>query len=313
FFFMLSTDTTYIHSWGSILVQDVILPIYGKKVSQRVHLLLLRGALLFVAAFALCFSWLYQQSEYINMFQMLTGVIFSAGAGCAIIGGLYWRRATRAGAWCGTAVGFLLALCSIVLLDMRGWHFVRGVLLGLFPENNLLLVSVDKCPVNGAYLSLAAVLSAQLAFVTVSLLTCRTPFNLDKMLHRGIYSDGETTQQTSTSIPWYKRLFLGFDSEFTRRDKIVAISVSCWVFFWGGAFVIITLWNIGGYLLPDSILKMWPAHWWFNYFLFYLGAHVVLAPFTAIWMTWGGLRDLKHMFRLLRDAAHSTDDGYIES
>ncbi|MDD3155508.1 MAG: hypothetical protein PHS41_11635, partial [Victivallaceae bacterium] len=56
FFFMLSTDTTYIHRWGSILVQDVILPIYGKKVSQRVHLLLLRGALLFVAAFALCFS-----------------------------------------------------------------------------------------------------------------------------------------------------------------------------------------------------------------------------------------------------------------
>lgn len=312
FFFMLSTDTTYIHSWGAIFVQDIALPLYGKPVSRKTHLLLLRLSLLGVALFAFFFSWFYQQSEYINMFQMLTGVIFSSGAGCAILGGLYWKRANRIGAWGGMIVGFSLALAAIVLLDVRGWRLTRGILLNFFPENDILLSAAEKCPLNGAYLSLIALVSAQIAFVVFSLVWSRKPFNLDKLLHRGIYADGETEpESTGPKIPWYKRLFLGFDEEFTFADKLVAASVSGWAFFWGGAFVIITGWNIIGWLFPGSPFKMWPAEWWFNWFMFYLGVYTILAPVTAGWMTWGGIRDLREMFRRLREYARSSDDGYV--
>lgn len=117
FFFMLSTDTTYLHSWGSIFIQDIVLPLYGRPVSARLHLLLLRLAILGVAVFGFVFSLCYRQNEYINMFQMITGTFFSAGAGCAIIGGLYWKRGTRAGAWSGVAAGAFLSLAGIVLMD----------------------------------------------------------------------------------------------------------------------------------------------------------------------------------------------------
>jgi len=31
----------------------------------------------------------------------------------------------------------------------------------------------------------------------------------------------------------------------------------------------------------------------------------------AGWMTWGGIRDLREMFRRLREYARSSDDGYV--
>ena len=312
FFFMLSTDTTYIHSWGSILIQDVILPVYGKKVSLKTHMLLLRLSMLFVAVFALCFSWFYQQSEYINMFQIITGAIFSAAAGGVIIGGLYWKKGTKAGAWACTMVGVSLSLFMVVLLDVRGWQWFREVLLNFFPGNETLLNATDKCPLHGGYLALFVSLAAQFTYIAVSLLTCKKPFNMDKLLHRGAYADGETSELNHNKIAWYKRLFLGFDEEFTRNDKIISLSVSIWTAVWGAAFIIITLWNILGYLLPDSILKMWPAEWWFYYLAVFVASRLLLGPITAVWIGYGCVKDLKIMFRLLRENKHSDDDGYVE-
>ena len=135
---------------------------------------------------------------------------------------------------------------------------------------------------------------------------------MDKLLHRGAYADGETSELNHNKIAWYKRLFLGFDEEFTRNDKIISLSVSIWTAVWGAAFIIITLWNILGYLLPDSILKMWPAEWWFYYLAVFVASRLLLGPITAVWIGYGCFKDLKIMFRLLRENKHSDDDGYVE-
>lgn len=312
FFFMLSTDTTYIHSWGSIFVQDVILPIYGKKISQRKHLLLLRLSLISVAVFAFFFSLFYQQSEYINMFQILTGSLFASSAGCALIGGLYWKRATRGGAWASMGVGFIMSLFSIILLDVRGWGWARQSLLLYFPDSELLSAATEKCPFNGAELAFFSSLTAGLTFILISLCSCRKSYNLDKLLNRSATSIKSATTQAPSKISVIKRLLLGFDEEFTLHDKIISVSVAVWTFGWGIAFFIISLWNILGWILPDSILKMWPAEWWFYYLIIFVGAHVVLGPITAVWMTLGSWCDLKRVFHLLASEKHCSDDGYVE-
>lgn len=313
FFLMLSTDTTYIHSWGSILVQDVVLPIYGKRISPKIHLLLLRLSLFGVAVFAFLFSLLYQQSEYLQMFQMLTGAIFGAGAGCAILGGLYWKRATNTAAWCAALTGVILALGNIFLLDARCWGVIREWLLEYFPDSMVLLAAENRCPINGAYLSLITTLAAQTVFIIVSFATCREPFNLERMLHRGEYAvQSDAVQYSSCRIPWYKRLFLGFDEEFTLSDKIISLSVSIWSYGWGAAFLVISMWNVLGYLFPDCI-GMWPDDWWFGYFWINLWATVILTPVTVVWMTWGSIRDLYRMFKLLKNNREQVlDDGYVE-
>ena len=49
---MLSTDDTYMHSWGSIFVQDVIMPFRKKPFTEKQHILLLRLSIVFVGVFA---------------------------------------------------------------------------------------------------------------------------------------------------------------------------------------------------------------------------------------------------------------------
>jgi SSS family solute:Na+ symporter len=85
----ISTHDTYLHSWGSIFIQDVIMPFRKKRLSQKQHLRLLRWSILGVAIFIFFFSLLFQQSEYIFLFFAITGAIFAGGSGAVIIGGLY--------------------------------------------------------------------------------------------------------------------------------------------------------------------------------------------------------------------------------
>jgi SSS family solute:Na+ symporter len=68
-----------------------------------------------VAVFAFTFSVVWTQTQYINLWWLITGGIFTGGAGAAIVGGLYWRRGTTAAAWAGTLTGCVLSLVGMVL------------------------------------------------------------------------------------------------------------------------------------------------------------------------------------------------------
>ena len=72
----ISTNDTYLHSWGSIFIQDVVQPLRGRPLSTRQHLWLLRFSIFGVAVFAFIFSMLWTPSQYVSMFLALTGAIF---------------------------------------------------------------------------------------------------------------------------------------------------------------------------------------------------------------------------------------------
>ena len=81
--------------------------------SQRQHIWALRWSIAFVAVFSFFFSLLFPIREYIWMFFMITSAIYLGGAGSVIVGGLYWKRGTAAGAWTAMIVGCLLAVSTI--------------------------------------------------------------------------------------------------------------------------------------------------------------------------------------------------------
>ena len=114
----ISTNDTYLHSWGSIFIQDVVLPFRKKPLSQRAHLLLLKASIFGVAVFAFIFSMLYEPNQYIAMFLALTGAVFIGGAGSAIIGGLYWKHGTTGAAWAAMIAGMTLSGGGIVLKQL---------------------------------------------------------------------------------------------------------------------------------------------------------------------------------------------------
>ena len=118
-----STHDTYLHSWGSIFIQDVVMPFRKRPLSERAHLLWLRGSILGVAIFIFLFSLLFQQSEYIFLFFAITGAIFAGGSGAVIIGGLYWKRGTAAAAWTAMLTGSGIAVGGILIHQMEAAVF----------------------------------------------------------------------------------------------------------------------------------------------------------------------------------------------
>lgn len=123
---LVSTDEAYLHSWGSIFIQDVLVPWRGKRLEAREHIRWLRLSILGVAVFSFLFSLLSKQSEYILLFFAITGAIYTGGSGAVIIGGLYWKRGTTAGAWSALITGATMAVAGIVLQQVIDDFSING-------------------------------------------------------------------------------------------------------------------------------------------------------------------------------------------
>lgn len=324
-FLMLSTDTTYMHSWGSIIVQDIILPLRKKPFTPHQQLNLLRWIIAGVATFAFLFSFFFAQMDYILMFFAITGAIWLGGAGPVIVLGLYWKRGTTAGAFAALASGSILAVGGIVcqqtwakhlhpFLERMGWidavtsffHMVSK------PFNPYIVwnVTPEKFPVNSQEIYFLSMVVAISLYLIVSLLTSRKPFNMDRMLHRGIYSDSEHKLEFP-KWSWNPRVLLsriiGIDSQYTKGDRILAWSVFLWSFVWGFGicFILIIVWNA---------FYRWPDHWWaIKFHITMLLVPGIVAVVSTVWFTIGGSVDLCRLFRRLENKKdNDLDDGRVE-
>ncbi|MGN0866882.1 MAG: sodium:solute symporter [Oligosphaeraceae bacterium] len=318
-FLMVSTDTTYLHSWGTIFIQDVVLPIRNKPITARAQMNLLRWAILGIAVFSWFFSYYFQQGDYIMQFFALTGTIFLGGAGSCIIGGLYWRKGTTAGAYTAMMVGCFFAILGFFLNQQWAtlvypWFsqnhpaFLEGFRVTLENLGNALPIVqwntspqdfASKFPITGQEIYFLGILFSVGSYVAVSLLTCRQPYNLDALLHRGEYNlehkvpqEGETP---SLKKGFSLSMLAGITPEYSRGDRILAWSV-----------LIYSLYGFLVYLI-QMLLNAFPAtRWseetWVKFFLYYtLPLSLAIGVVTTIWFTWGTIRDLGRLFRALKE------------
>ena len=114
----ITCDSTYTHSWGTILIQDVIAPMRGKPFTPKTHMLVMRLAIIGVAVFGFIFSELYTQKSFITMYFTLTAAIYAGGAGAVIIGGLYWKHGTTAAAWTAMSIGTVTGFGGLVIVQI---------------------------------------------------------------------------------------------------------------------------------------------------------------------------------------------------
>ncbi len=321
-FLMVSTDTTYLHSWGSIIVQDIVLPLRGRPFRPRTQMNLLRVAIGGVAAFAFAFSSFFSQMDFIAMFFAITGAIWISGAGPVIVMGLYWRRGTTAGAFASLLFGSIFSVAGLIAQHMWGSHIYPALAargwaepLGRFlwrlssPFHPYVqwTVTPNQFPINSTEMAFLTLVFSLLLYVVVSLLTCRRPYDMEKLLHRGKYADGPAPAK----IPWTPRTVLGkligIDGNYTRGDKVLAWGVFLWsfVFQFLVCFVLIVVWNH---------FYKWPEAWWGTQFkIVQFIVPGVVGLVSTVWFTWGGTRDLKRLFRRLREKKDDFhDDGLVQ-
>jgi solute:Na+ symporter, SSS family len=103
----MSTYNTYLHSWSMVLAQDVVAPLLGGRLSQRARIALTQGLMLLVGIFLLVWGLWYPLGEQLWDYMAVTGAVYFTGAFAVLVGGLYWRRASRAGAYAAFLCGIL--------------------------------------------------------------------------------------------------------------------------------------------------------------------------------------------------------------
>ena len=282
------TNDTYLHSWGTILVQDVIMPLRKKTLSDKRHILLLRMSFIFVAVFIVIFSSFFRQTTHVYMFFAITGAFWLGGAGAVIIGGLYTKWGTTAGAYAALISGSVLATSGLILdQSWKSW----------FGTNFFL---------SGQTTFFIAMLTAASLYVLVSLTGKRSSFNLDKMLHRGEYvveSDRVEVAPAELYKKWSIKKYCGFTNEFTFWDKFIyGIAIGKTLFFFLLFVFMSSLIAIVG-LSQDG---------WVAFYKFVLIFNISVSFIFAVWLTIGGMRDMIRFRRSLKNAKRDlSDDGRV--
>jgi SSS family solute:Na+ symporter len=301
-----STDEAYLHSWGSIFVQDVVLPFRRRPMSPRRQLLLLKLAVLGVAMFAFLFSLRWQPGEYIAMYGALTGSIFVAGGGAAIIGGLYTRWGTTAGAWAAMLAGIGISVPGLVVLNApTAWVEAMS---GPAPSLPALAAPFSwvRANVTGMELSFMAMMASCAAYVVASLAGGVRRFDLDRMLHRGRWR-----VEGDAALDEAPRTFLekiGFDRQYRGWDRFVAVITLAWPLAFTALFLVATPWLLWRRASGDPVTEESWSAWWHGWTWFILAASSVV----MVWFSIGGIRDYVRLRRDLRSyRADESDDGRV--
>jgi SSS family solute:Na+ symporter len=282
----ITTNDTYLHSWGSIFIQDVVVPLRKKPFGPKQHLKVLRLSIVGVGVFIACFSLFFKQTMPLKLFFMITGAIWMGGAGAVIIGGLYWKRGTTAGAYAALILGMALPVISLILDQIWIHYFDKNFWFG-----------AKSATVASMFVAIAA-------YILVSVFGKRSVFNMDRMLHRGQYAlPGESPRAGQATRKWsFKHLF-GYSDEFTGFDKFI------YGLFFGKSIILFTLFVV---ITIIALIFNFSDQTWANYHRYMIWINLPLAFICAIWITVGSFFDLRYMIKKLRAAKRNTlDDGTV--
>ena len=316
---MLSTDDTRIYCSGTTIAQDIILPLLKKAPTPKQHLLLIRVCCVFVGVCFFFGSVYMKQLDYINLFIAIVCSIWTGGCAPVMLGGMYCKYGNTFGAYCSLVSGMFISLGG--MLTQRYWashiypflernDYVEAV--GEFlekvsrPMNPIIVWEMNpkKFPINSIEIYALAMIVSLTLYVIGSFLTYKGPFNMDKMLHRGIYNvDNEPKPKTEWKLSVIFRNLVGINSQYTKFDKFIAYFTFYYsfVFSFFIGFVVVFFWNL---------FESWkPIAWSWYFFLYTLVVPGTLAFFSTFLFTIGGWKDLIQLFRDLKAGAGKTDDS----
>jgi SSS family solute:Na+ symporter len=102
----MSTHDSYLLCWSSVLTQDVVSPWFKNGLSSKARLLLTRIFIVAIGIFILIWGLWYDLGQDLWDYMAISGAIYFTGAIALLVFGIYWRRASKIGAYLALICGF---------------------------------------------------------------------------------------------------------------------------------------------------------------------------------------------------------------
>jgi SSS family solute:Na+ symporter len=111
----MSTDSSYMLTWGSVIYNDILAPFRKTRWSERKGLLWNRFIIAGIGVFLLVFGLLYEPQVDIWAYLGVTGTVYLSSMSVLLIAACYWRRANNWGAGAAIFCGAVIPIGYLVL------------------------------------------------------------------------------------------------------------------------------------------------------------------------------------------------------
>jgi solute:Na+ symporter, SSS family len=110
----MSTDASYMLTWGSVIYNDIMAPFHKGRWSQRKGLMWNRAIIAMIGLFLLLYGLWYPLKGDLWTYLAVTGTIYLSSMSVLLIACCYWRRANNWGAFGAIIIGALMPVTYLV-------------------------------------------------------------------------------------------------------------------------------------------------------------------------------------------------------
>ena len=153
----MSTHDSYLLCWSSVITQDVVAPLQKNGLTEAARIKLTRIIVVLIGGYVLYWGLFYEGEDDIWDYMAVSGAIYFNGAIAVLVGGIYWKGASTAGAIAALIAGFTAILGLGPVQQMVGLQYQDAS--GEWVQR-----------LSGAQVGLLSVVAALLAMVIFSVL-----------------------------------------------------------------------------------------------------------------------------------------------
>lgn len=118
----MSTQDGYLFCWGSIIARDILGVLTGKIEDEGFQKRWTRIFIVLIAFYELYWGLIYSGSEDVWSYLAITGSFYFCSGIVLLAGGLYWKGATRLGAWGALIMGLSALLAFGPIKEWAGFQ-----------------------------------------------------------------------------------------------------------------------------------------------------------------------------------------------
>jgi SSS family solute:Na+ symporter len=162
----MSTDSSYMLTWSSVIYNDIMAPIHKQKWSEKKGLLWSRCIVAVIGVFLLVYGLWYKLEGDLWGYLTITGTIYLSSISVLLVACCYWKRANNWGAAAAIFVGAVIPVTYLILEKTWKVSITDGS--GAVTE---------ACPISSDWAGIAAFVAAAMAMIVGSLIKPRHLLN----------------------------------------------------------------------------------------------------------------------------------------